>query len=52
MSQRRSKEFVRFTSLVGRLLTVPHTEIQKRIHEHREQAAKNPRKRGPKPKTG
>jgi hypothetical protein len=44
------KEFSAFTSLVDRLLKVPHTEIKKRIEQHREQAAKNPRKRGPKPK--
>ena len=46
-----SKEFDAFTSLVDRLLKVPHAEIQKRVQQHREQAAKNPHKRGPKPKT-
>jgi hypothetical protein len=45
-----SKEYDVFTSLVDRVLKVPHTEIQKRIVQHREQAAKNPRRRGPKPK--
>jgi hypothetical protein len=48
---RPSKEYEKFVRLTDRLLTVPHAEIQKRIAEHREQAAKNPRKRGPKPKT-
>ncbi len=41
----------RFTATVDRLLAVPRVEIQKRIEQHREQAAKNPNKRGPKPKT-
>ena len=45
-----SKEFDAFASLTDRLLKVPHAEIQKRIEQHRQQAAKNPRKRGPKPK--
>jgi hypothetical protein len=45
-----SKEFDTFTSLVDRVLSVPHSEIQKRIEEHREAAAKNPNKRGPKSK--
>lgn len=51
MPKRTSKEYDRFASLTDRLLAVPHAEVQKRITEHREQAAKNPRKRGPKPKT-
>jgi hypothetical protein len=36
---------------VDRLLSVPRAEIQRRVEQHREQAAQNPRKRGPKPKT-
>jgi hypothetical protein len=32
------------------VVTVPHSEIKKRIEEHRKQAALNPNKRGPKPK--
>jgi hypothetical protein len=47
---RTSKEFDAFTALTDRLLKVPRAEIQKRVAEHKEQAAKNPRKRGPKPK--
>jgi hypothetical protein len=47
---RTSKEFDAFTATVDKLLKVPHAEVQKRIQQHREQAAKNPRKRGPKPK--
>jgi hypothetical protein len=32
-------------------LAVPHSEIKKRIDAHRAEAAKNSRKRGPKPKS-
>ena len=52
MPKRTSKEYDRFTALTDRLLAVPHGEIQKRIARHREEAAKNPRRRGPKPKRG
>lgn len=48
---RQSKEFRNFAALTDRLLAVPRAEVQKRIDEHRAQAAQNPRKRGPKPKT-
>jgi hypothetical protein len=50
MPKRTSKEYDRFAALTDKLLTVPREEIQKRIAQHREEAAKNPRKRGPKPK--
>jgi ABC-type histidine transport system ATPase subunit len=48
---KHSKEFDAFTKLVDRVIAVPHSVIQKRVAEAREQANKNPRKRGPKPKT-
>ena len=51
MPKHRSKEYDRFTNLTDRLLSVPRAEVQKRLDQHREQAAKNPNKRGPKPKT-
>ncbi len=51
MPKRPSTEYQNFTKLVDRLLAVPHAELQKRIEQHREEAAKNPNKRGPKPKT-
>ena len=47
---RPTKEFSEFARLTNRLLAVPRDVIQKRIEQHREQTAKNPRKRGPKPK--
>ena len=43
-------EFDAFTSTVDRLLSVSHSEIQKREQEYQKQAAKNPHKRGPRPK--
>jgi hypothetical protein len=48
---RPPKEYQTFTSLVDRLLSVPKETLQKRLDTYRVAAAKNPRKRGPKPKT-
>jgi hypothetical protein len=48
---RQPKEYQAFTSLVDRLLAVPKTEVDRRQAEYRKQVEKNPRKRGPKPKT-
>ena len=42
--------FERFTSTMKAVLAVPHEEIQRRIEEHKKQAALNPRRRGPKSK--
>ena len=42
--------FKRFDALMGTVMKVPHAVVQQRIAEHRKQAAKNPHKRGPKPK--
>ena len=42
--------FKRFDKAMKGIIAVPHSEIQKRIEEHRKQAAKNPNRRGPKPK--
>ena len=38
-------------ALMRQLLTVPKAVIAERIAAHRERAAQNPRKRGPKPKS-
>ncbi len=43
--------FKRFDTAMKGIIAVPHSEIQKRIEEYRKQAAKNPNRRGPKPKT-
>ena len=40
----------RFRSAMGKVLAVPHSEIQRRIEEHRKEAARNPHRRGPKPR--
>ena len=42
--------FDRLRDAMKKVVAVPHAVIQQRIEAHREQAAKNPRKRGPKRK--
>jgi hypothetical protein len=42
--------FRRFRDATKAALAVPHSEIKRRIEEHRAQAAKNPNRRGPKRK--
>jgi hypothetical protein len=46
-----AEAFQRFRDATKAILAVPHAEIKKRIEAHREEAAKNPNRRGPKPKT-
>jgi hypothetical protein len=48
---RPTKEYQKFRDLTDKLLTVPKAIIDQKVQEHREQAAQNPLKRGPKPKT-
>ncbi len=45
-----TEAFRRFRDATKAILAVPHSEIKKRIEAHREEAAKNPNKRGPKRK--
>lgn len=40
----------RFDQAMKRIITVPHAEIKQRIEAHRAEAARNPNRRGPKPK--
>ena len=47
---KRENEHSRFTALVDTVLSVPHVEIVRREREYKAKAARNPRKRGPKPK--
>jgi hypothetical protein len=47
---KHSDEYERFTSLIDRVLAVPHSVIKERVEEHRRQAAMNPNRPGPKPK--
>jgi hypothetical protein len=42
--------WTRFQNAMKKVVAVPHAEIQRRVEEHRSEAAKNPNKRGPKPK--
>jgi hypothetical protein len=42
--------FTRFQNAMKAVLAVPHSEIKKRIEEHRKQSAMNPNRRGPKRK--
>jgi len=41
-------EFTAFTNLVDRVLSVPHSEIQRRETAYRAQVDANPNRRGPK----
>jgi hypothetical protein len=50
MAKRPSKEYATFTKAIDRLLAVPRAELQKRLDAHKERAASNPNRRGPKPK--
>ena len=45
-----SPEFQKFDALVGKVLSVSHTEIQRREREYRKQVDANPHRRGPKRK--
>jgi hypothetical protein len=44
--------YARFREAMRAILQVPHAEIQRRIEQHKKEAAQNPHKRGPKPKRG
>lgn len=50
MRPKEPSEFEAFTELVDQVLAVPHSVIKERLEKHREEAEKNPRKRGPKTK--
>ena len=43
-------EFEAFTSLVDRVLAVPHSVIKQRVEVERERIAADPNRPGPKPK--
>jgi hypothetical protein len=40
----------RFNSAMKSVIAVSHDEIQRRIEEHKREVARNPQRRGPKPK--
>jgi hypothetical protein len=41
----------RFNDAMDKILSVSHEEMQRRLAAYKKQAAQNPNKRGPKPKT-
>jgi hypothetical protein len=43
-------EYEAFTRTLDKLLSVPHDELKKRMEAYQREAAKNPNRRGPKPK--
>jgi len=47
---RPTKEYQAFRDLTDRLLAVPKSTLDAKVQAHKEQAALNPHKRGPKPK--
>ena len=47
---KESKEYKRFAALTGRLLSVSKETLDARVAAYKEQAALNPKRRGPKPK--
>ncbi len=47
---RPSKEYAKFVKFTDKLLSVPRADLQKRLDAHKEKAAQNPKRRGPKRK--
>lgn len=47
---KHSAEYEAFTSLVDRVLAVPHSVIKERVEQERKQSAMKPVRPGPKPK--
>ena len=43
-------EFEKFTALVDKVLSVPRSEMERRLAEYKKQSAENPNRRGPKRK--
>ena len=46
-----TEAWTRFQGAMKKVIAVPHAEIQRRIEAERSEAAKNPNRRGPKPKS-
>jgi predicted Fe-Mo cluster-binding NifX family protein len=42
--------YQRFKNALKTVVAVPHAEVQRRIEQQRKKSAKNPNRRGPKPK--
>lgn len=43
--------WTQFDALVQKVLSVPHSEIMRREAKYKRESARNPKRRGPKPKT-
>jgi len=50
MAAKPSKEYTAFDTAMRQILTVSKPELDARVQAHKERAALNPNKRGPKPK--
>lgn len=50
VQKKPSAEYDAFDRMIGDLLSVPKAELDARVKAHKERAALNPNKRGPKPK--
>jgi len=50
VAKRDGSEASRFDAIVRKVLSVPHEEIMRREAAYKQQVARNPNKRGPKPK--
>jgi hypothetical protein len=46
----QSDEFMEFVRLVDAVISVSREAVEKRLQDHRQQSAANPRRRGPKQK--
>ncbi len=51
MPRAANPEFDAFDRTMGQLLSVSHDELKRRMEAYKKEAAKNPNRRGPKPKT-
>ncbi|HYL73163.1 MAG TPA: hypothetical protein VEU96_03105 [Bryobacteraceae bacterium] len=51
MKTEPNPEFEAFNRTMDHILTVSHDELKRRMDAYKRQAAKNPHKRGPKPKS-
>jgi hypothetical protein len=45
-----TEAFTRFQNAMKKIISVPNSEVKRRIEEHKKQAALNPNKSGPKKK--
>jgi len=50
MLAQSNPEFDAFTRTLDKLLSVSHDELKRRMNAYKREAAKNPNRRGPKPK--